>query len=227
MKTASETIVLRPFQAAIFDMDGTILDTESVFKTIVFDVCAELGFTMTDEVHGGMVGSSHELTQQLLVEAYGVAFPYTQFDSQCRITMAQRSHGGVPVKVGARELLAELRARNIPTAIATSSRQPHASEHLGAAGLLDMFDTIVTRDDVLNPKPHPEPYLMAARRLGVDPAVCLALEDSPAGVRAAHAAGMQTIMVPDLVHPSAEIRALDIAIMDTLAHVHRAAFPAL
>ena len=88
-----------------------------------------------------------------------------------------------------------------------------------------MFDTVVTRDDVVNPKPHPEPYLTAAARLGVDPLVCLALEDSHSGVRAAHAAGMQTIMVPDLVHPSEEIRALGIAIMESLDHVRQAAFP--
>ena len=115
--------------------------------------------------------------------------------------------------------VAELHERGIPTAVATSSRNPHAQHHLGAAGLLDLFDTVVTRDDVVNPKPHPEPYLTAARRLGVDPLQCLALEDSHAGVRAAHAAGMQTIMVPDLVHPSEEIRALGIAVMESLDHV--------
>jgi HAD superfamily hydrolase (TIGR01509 family) len=216
---------LAPFQAAIFDMDGTILDTESVFKTIVFEVCTELGFEMTDAVHMSMVGSSHEHTNELLMEAYGVAFPYTMFDDRCRVLMHDRMHAQVPVKPGARELIAELRSRNIPTAIATSSRRPHAWTHLGTAGLLDLFDTIVTRDDVINPKPHPEPYLLAASRLGVEPRHCLALEDSHTGVRAAHAAGMQTVMVPDLVHPSEEIRALGIAIHESLEHVHRAAFP--
>ena len=138
--------------------------------------------------------------------------------------MRDRSHGGVPVKPGALELVQELRERNIPTAVATSSRNPHATHHLTAAGLLHLFQTIVTRDDVVNPKPHPEPYLTAARRLGVDPLHCLALEDSHAGVHAAHAAGMQTIMVPDLVHPSDEIRALGIAVMESLDHVRLAAF---
>jgi len=218
-------IQLAPFKAAIFDMDGTLLDTEAVFKTIVFEVCTDLGFEMTDEVHRSMVGGSHERTNQLLLEAYGVSFPYALFDEKCRVSMRERSHGGVPVKPGVHDFIAALRERGIPMAVATSSRNPHAQHHLSAAGLLDMFDTVVTRDDVTHPKPHPEPYLTAARRLGVDPTDCLALEDSHAGVRAAHAAGMQTIMVPDLVHPNEEILALGIAVMDSLVHVHQAAFP--
>jgi HAD superfamily hydrolase (TIGR01509 family) len=224
MKLQSDILRLAPFQAVIFDMDGTLLDTESVFKTIVFEVCTELGFEMTDAVHMSMVGGSHENTNRLLIESYGVAFPYALFDERCRVIMRERSHSGVPVKPGARELVTELRQRGIPTAVATSSRNPHAQHHLGAAGLLEMFETIVTRDDVVNPKPHPEPYLTAARRLGIDPLKCLALEDSHSGVRAAHAAGMQTVMVPDLVHPSEEIRALGIAVMESLDHVRLAAF---
>jgi beta-phosphoglucomutase-like phosphatase (HAD superfamily) len=82
----------------------------------------------------------------------------------------------------------------------------------------------VTRDDVVHPKPHPEPYLTAASRLGVEPERCLALEDSFSGVRAAHAAGMQTVMVPDLVVPTDEIHALGISVMESLVHVHLAAF---
>jgi HAD superfamily hydrolase (TIGR01509 family) len=224
MKLESNILRLAPFRAVIFDMDGTILDTESVFRTIVFEVCTELGFEMTDAVHMSMVGGSHEHTSRLLIESYGVTFPYTLFDERCRVIMRERSHAGVPVKPGAREFISELRERGIPTAVATSSRNPHASHHLSAAGLLDLFETVVTRDDVVNPKPHPEPYLTAARRLGVDPLHCLALEDSHAGVRAAHAAGMQTVMVPDLVHPNDDIRALGIAVMESLDHVRLAAF---
>src|SRR5690554_1946348 len=224
MKPQSDILRLAPFEAAIFDMDGTLLDTESVFRTIVFEVCTDLGFEMTDTVHKSMVGGSHEHTNRLLIESYGVSFPYALFDERCRVIMRERSHAGVPVKPGARELVTELRERNIPTAVATSSRNPHAQHHLAAAGLLDLFETVVTRDDVVNPKPHPEPYLTAARRLGVDPVQCLALEDSHAGVRAAHAAGMQTVMVPDLVHPSDEILALGIAVVESLDHVRLAAF---
>jgi len=213
-----------PFDAIVFDMDGTLLDTELVFRDIVYDVSAGLGFEMTETIHFAMVGSSHETTNRLLVEAYGVTFPYAMFDQQCRALMKEKMSLAVPVKAGVHELLAELKARRIPTAVATSSRSPHAIGHLGAAGLLEAFETIVTRDDVTNPKPHPEPYLLAAGRLGVDPRNCLAVEDSHAGVRAAHAAGMQTIMVPDLVGPSDEIRDLCAAVLDSLHHLRQAAF---
>jgi len=204
-------------------MDGTLLDTELVFKQIVWDVSRDLGFTMTSDIHGGMVGSSHEATNALLVEAYGVSFPYELFDAECRRLMHARMAEAVPVKAGVPELLRELKARRIPTAVATSSRSPHALGHLGTAGLLDMFQAIVTRDDVTHPKPHPEPYLTAARHLGVTPQSCLAIEDSHSGVRAAHGAGMQTVMVPDLVPPTVEIRAL-CTVLESLHEVRAAAF---
>ena len=217
---------LAPFDAVVFDMDGTLLDTEMVFKEIVYDVSAGLGFEMTERVHLAMVGSSHEATSKLLVEAYGVTFPYSIFDAQCRALMHERMAESVPVKSGVHEMLAELKARRIPAAVATSSRAPHALGHLGTAGLLDMFAAVVTRDDVVNPKPHPEPYLTAAQLIGIRPENCLAVEDSHSGVRAAHAAGMQTIMVPDLVRPSDEIARLCAAVMESLHHLREAAFRA-
>lgn len=217
---------IKPFTAVVFDMDGTLIDSEAVFREIVFDVSSEMGFEMTDSVHHAMIGNTHEHTSKLLAEAYGVSFPYAIFDEKCRVKMQARMEVAVPLKTGVVELLDELRDRRIPMAVATSSRSAHAMSHLGGAGILDRFDTVVTRDDVINPKPHPEPYLTAARRLSIAPELCLAVEDSHTGVRAAVAAGMQTIMVPDLVHPNEEIVALCHDVLESLHHLRAAAFTA-
>lgn len=215
---------LAPFSAVVFDMDGTLLDTELVFRDVFYEVISGMGLTLEDNIYAHIVGSSHEVTHGILAKAFGAAFSYPDFDAECRRIMGDRMEISVPVRPGVPELLDELAARRIPAAVATSSRRVHALAHLGTAGILDRFETIVARDDVNAPKPHPEPYLTAAKRLGVAPADCLSIEDSPTGVMSAHGAGMQTLMVPDIVQPSADIAALCIAVMDSLHDVRHAIF---
>src|SRR3954465_14845294 len=109
MPQTTPTPPLRPFSAIVFGWDVPLLDTEMVFREIVFDVTRDLGFEMTNAVHLSMVGSSHETSNRLLVEAYGVTFPYSLFDEQCRAAMRVKMEQAVPVKAGVHELLAELK----------------------------------------------------------------------------------------------------------------------
>ena len=118
MVSPTRSFIPRPFSAVVFDMDGTLLDTEMVFKEIVYGVCEGLGFEMTADIHLAMVGSSNEVSNRLLTEAYGVSFPFALFDQHCRAQMHERMAEMVPVKTGVHELLAELAARRIPTAVA-------------------------------------------------------------------------------------------------------------
>jgi HAD superfamily hydrolase (TIGR01509 family) len=129
------------------------------------------------------------------------------------------AEGGIALKAGVVEILDALDALGMPRAIATSS--PHASvEHsLRPHGLPARFNAIVARGDYPRGKPAPDPFLTAAERLGADPADCLALEDSHNGVRAAHAAGMMTIMVPDLLDPTEEMQSLCVRIARDLHEV--------
>lgn len=211
-----------PFDAVIFDMDGVLLDTERLYREASFAACEALGFAMTDAVHMATVGVPADAADRIIIEAMGEAFPFEDFNRTWRGRMREKLDAHVPVKAGVPELLGWLAAADVPAAVATSTGHAAAHEHLHRAGLKPFFRTIVTRDDVDRGKPHPEPYLTAAARLDVDPVRCLAIEDSHNGVRAAHAAGMATVMVPDLLEPTEEIAALCIAVHDSLVHLHDA-----
>ncbi|MEC7931352.1 MAG: HAD-IA family hydrolase, partial [Pseudomonadota bacterium] len=152
-----------------------------------------------------MVGIHRDENQRMLADRLGPDFPLAQFYADSDALFEAAVDAGIALRPGAELLLDHLAHAGIPMALATSTAAPFAQQRLARSGLLDYFDVIVTRSDVERPKPHPEPYLLAARRLGVDPAHIVAVEDSHAGVRSATAAGIATVMVPDLLPPTEEL----------------------
>jgi HAD superfamily hydrolase (TIGR01509 family) len=209
-----------PLLAVVFDMDGLLLDTEVIYRDVFTTVCVAHGYEVPETLYRSLIGTPSDRTQDLLLDSFGPDFPLASVYADCREGLDAQFRIGVPAKPGAQELLAFLAAQGMPTAVATSTRRTAALDHLDKAGLLPHLRTVVTRDDVSNGKPHPETFVTAAARLGVAPDGCLALEDSHHGVRAAHAAGMATVMVPDLLPPTDEIAALCVAVADSLHDVH-------
>ena len=205
-------------EAVIFDMDGLMLDSERAIIDCLAQAAREAGHDLPQSLWLRMVGNSEAVCHALLDERIGVA--------QRRIVL-ERSHSlydavvdaGMPHRPGITELLDFLVARRMPRAVATSTRRPLAMRKLQAAGLLPHFDAVCTSSDVEHPKPAPDVYLLAASKLGVAPARCLVLEDSPTGVRAALAAAMHAIQVPDLVAPDEEVHALGHTIVASLHDV--------
>jgi len=207
-------------------MDGTLLDTEPLYREAMYAAAAERGYQMTDALHVAQVGVPTDGARHILEDAFGSGFPFDQFRKRMHEIMGEIEIArGVSEKSGAREFLELLRARGILTAVVTSTARPAAPDRLMRAGIAELFDVVITRSDVSKGKPHPEPFLAAAERLGVPASACLALEDSPTGVRSAKAAGMQVVMVPDMVPADPETDAICLAVLDDLGVVSARYFP--
>ena len=189
--------------AVVFDLDGTLIDSEALVKEAHFAACAQLGVAMSDAQFLALVGMHREANDLQLKSYYGEDFPLESFMAATRAHVGERV---APLKAGAVELMAALDELALPYGLATSSRRPWVERHFTAHGLTPRFRAVVTRQDCIEGKPHPEPYLNASRLLGAAPGNVLALEDSYAGVASAHAAGCMTVMVPDLLSADDDMR---------------------
>ena len=192
--------------AVVFDMDGLLFDTEALYQEAFTRAASERGYDMPGAVFLGMVGHPWPVNRVQLLDHYGPAFPVDGFGEAVRQHFIPMADTRLRLKPGVLELLNALDGLRLPRAIATSSRHATVQHHLAAHALQGRFHAVVAHGDYAAGKPAPDPYLNAAERLGVAPRLCLALEDSYAGVRSASSAGTTTIMVPDLLQPMDEIR---------------------
>lgn len=206
-----------PLVAVLFDMDGLMLDTERLLYAAWQRAMADYGYQASEEVFLASLGTTVAATNQLLRAAYGPDFPLEATNGRTGdYVWEEVDDRGAPLKPGLLALLDYLEAQDIPKAVASSSERATIDRLLGSAGLLARFPVTVAGDEVVHGKPAPDIFLLAARRLGVDPAQCLVLEDSEPGARAAHAAGMAVIIVPDLKSPSDEVARLAAAVLPDL-----------
>ncbi|MDR3766210.1 MAG: HAD family phosphatase [Butyricicoccus sp.] len=210
-------------RAVIFDMDGLMFDTERISYELTHDICARHGLDYTLDMKRRMCGANFDACTRIFREELGIddsVLTFGQCWSEVRERMAQdfAAHG-IPCKPGLRELLDFLSAHGIRMAVASGSSTAVVQKYLDLAGLPACFSALVGGSDIQNPKPAPDCFLLAAERLGVEPADCLVLEDSNRGLQAALRAGMHAIWVPDLDRPDPETEQRLDAVCPSLADV--------
>lgn len=205
--------------AILFDMDGLMFDTERLSDELWIAVGARHGAAITSEQVNLLRGKSREGGKATFIELFGADFPYDECADEVIREMTQRLAVEVPLRPGLMELLNKMKAHGIPAAVASSTHRALVESNLRVAGVDGYFKAVVCGDDVSISKPAPDIFVLAAQRLGVDPAACLVLEDSHNGVRAGAAAGCRTIMIPDTEPCTPAIQKLTWAVMNSLSDV--------
>lgn len=209
----------RTVKAVVFDMDGLLVDSEVVYCEALTAQSAAMGYDLPLDVLKQMIGHAWVNSAKVVADHFGPGFDTDLLRTGSVERFYDLAQAEIALKTGVLEILDHLDRAGLPRAIATSSRRTDVEHHLTAHGLMDRFDAVLAQGDYPRPKPDPDPYLKAAEALGVDPADCLALEDSHNGVRAAAAAGMMTIMVPDMLDATAEMHDLCVRIAADLHEV--------
>ncbi len=193
-------------KGVIFDMDGLMLDTEKLLAKYWMQAAHEAGFPMELEHVLGIRSLAAVFAKPKLQQIFGETFDYEAIRARRReLTAKHLAEHGIETKPGLTELLAFLKASGRKIAVATATDRERTDLYLKQVGVHHYFDAFVCGDMVTKGKPDPEIYLTASRALGLAPEDCMALEDSPNGIRSAHAAGCKAVMIPDLSEPEKEL----------------------
>lgn len=189
-------------KAVIFDMDGLMFDTESLYDIAWEYAGKQFGYAIKPEDLNPMRGANQALVQELFYKKYGPEFDFMRIRRSRVEYMEQyiRIHG-LPHKQGLKELLGYLKDRRYQIAVATSTSEDPAARYLSMEGVADYFDVCIYGNMAEKSKPDPEIYIKAVEQLGRLPEECLVLEDSPNGVLAGFQAGCPVVMIPDIIQP--------------------------
>lgn len=198
---------MRVIKGVVFDMDGVIFDSERLVVLCWQEIAKKYHIANIEAPCRACLGMNREATKQYFLNVYGENFPYDTYKQEMSDLYHSRYSGGrLPLKSGIREILFWLQANKIPVAVASSTRRVVVEAELRDAGLLPYFNQVICGDMVSHSKPDPEIFLTACEKLGVDPTYTIAVEDSYNGIRAAFAAQMIPVMIPDQVPPTEEMQ---------------------
>ena len=190
---------MKKVDAIIFDMDGVLIDSERIAFKCFQEVFKEHNYKIDEKFYLRLIGRNVKSIKIIMMKEYGPDFPFEIiYDKKVKMALEVTEKNGVIIKPGVHELLDYLNEKNYKIAVATSTKRERALQLLEEARIKDKVNYVICGDQVENSKPDPEIFLKAAKGLKVNPEKCIVIEDSDAGITAAHAAKMIGIHVPDM-----------------------------
>ncbi len=213
-------MIMKDFDAVVFDMDGVIFDSERATMQCWLELAGKYGIKDLEKPYLACTGTNAAKTRQIMLDAYGEDFPYDEYAREASRMYHEKYDGGrLPMKSGVFEILDFLKNNGKKIALASSTKKQTVINQLKDAGILDYFDEVITGDMVQKSKPEPDIFLLACEKAGIRPDRAYAVEDSFNGIRAAYNGGLRPIMVPDLLAADDEMKKLSEAVIASLDEV--------